>query len=77
MAKKIETFEDAVQEVQTYPANVLINIAAKVLWESQQRKKEETPKIVITYEQFNRFFKIRGINSEGEKENRGRPSKND
>lgn len=73
MAKKIETFDDAVKEVSTYPANVLINIAAQALFNSQT--KETVQKIVISEEQFKAFFKIRGFNENGEKETRGRKPK--
>lgn len=73
MAKKIETFDDAVKEVSTYPANVLINIAAQALINSQT--KETVQKIVISEEQFKAFFRIKGITESGEKETRGRKPK--
>ena len=75
MAKNFNSIEECKEWLQTLPMNVLIDTAAAAIFNSSKVEK-----IIITEEQLRTIFKIRGYNSKGEVENRGRrysiPEKN-
>ncbi len=75
MAKNFNSIEECKEWLQTLPMNVLIDTAAAAIFNSSKVEK-----IIITEEQLRTLFKIRGYNSKGEVENRGRrysiPEKN-
>ena len=67
--KKFSTIQEATAYVRSLPLDEVIKIAA----DSMVIKEHKiVPRITITEEQLNRFFKIKGINDLGEKETRGR-----
>lgn len=71
MARRFKDIEEARQYVGTLPIGQIIELCASLLVEQEQPEK-----IVITQEQFNALFKIRGLNADGERERRGRKPKN-
>ena len=54
------------------PIGQLINFAADAVMELQTRSVN---KVILSEEQFNTFFRIRGYRESGERENRGRSRK--
>lgn len=70
--KKFDNIEAAIAYVRTLPLESVINIAADSLVEIEMKT---VPRITITEEQFQNFFKIRGVNDAGERETRGRKKK--
>ena len=71
MAKKFKTIEEARSYVNGLPLLSLVDLCASLLVENEQADR-----ITITQEQFNAFFKIRGLTADGERERRGRKPKN-
>lgn len=67
--KKFQNRQEVLDFLGTLPLNSLITVAADAILELQ---KKSTDKIIISEEQFNAFFRIRGYRENGEKENRGR-----
>ena len=65
--KKFSSREEALEFVDTLPINTIRYMLADCLLEKVAREK-----IVITQEQFNAYFKIRGLKEDGTEENRGR-----
>ena len=70
--KKYNNIEEAIAYVRTLPLETVINIAAESLIEPEIK---QIPRITITEEQFQSYFKIRGVNELGERETRGRKRK--
>lgn len=71
MARRFLNKQDAIEYLQSLPFKAVIDIAADALVEQQVK----IDKIVLTQEQFNAMFKIKGINENGEPETRGRKRK--
>lgn len=71
MARKFKDIEEARAYVSTLAIGQIIELCAGLLVEQEQAER-----IVISQEQFNAFFKIRGLNADGERETRGRKRKN-
>lgn len=71
MAKKFKTIEEARSYVNGLPLLSLVDLCASLLVENEQADR-----ITITQEQFNAFFKIRGVAADGTAERRGRKPKN-
>lgn len=69
--KKFNTREEALEFIDTLPINTIRYMLADCLLERIRDK------IVITQEQFNAFFKIRGLKEDGTEENRGRKPRED
>lgn len=69
--KKFRGRQEVLEYLQTLTMSSLMAIAADAILEVQGT----TNKIVITEEQFNAFFRIRGYKENGEKETRGRMKK--
>ena len=72
MAKKFKELQESIEYVRSLPLDAVIKIAAESLVETES---VQVPRITITEEQFQTFFKLRGINDAGEKETRGRKRK--
>lgn len=73
MAKRFNSYDEALAYVNTRPIADLICEYAVLLWETQGKNE----KIRITQEQFESMFKIVGRTSDGEVERRGRKRKED
>lgn len=69
MAKKFTSKQEVIEYLQTLPFNALIDTAADAILELQTRT---CSKIIISEEQFNAYFRVKGFKENGEKENRGR-----
>lgn len=69
MAKKFNNREDVLEYLNSLPLQQLINVAADAIMQNQSSPIQ---KIILTQEQFNSFFRIRGYNDNGEVETRGR-----
>ena len=69
MAKRFSNREEVLEYLNTLPLNALINVAADAIMQNQNNSFQ---KIILTQEQFNQYFRIRGINENGEVETRGR-----
>ena len=65
-SRRFGSMDAALNFVDGQPINVIRVMLAEFLVENQPEK------IILTEEQFKAFFRIRGINENGEKENRGR-----
>ena len=72
MARKFKTYDEAKAYVESLPINSIIGLCVALLMEGEDKPE----KVIITQEQFNAFFKIRGLTAEGEREKRGRKPKN-
>ena len=70
--KKFLNIEDSLAYVRALPIDEVLKIAAESLVFSEIK---QTPRITLTEEQFQAFFKIKGINDAGERETRGRKRK--
>ena len=69
MAKRFSNKEEVLEYLNTLPMQQVINVAADAIMQNQTAT---TQKIILTQEQFNQFFRIRGFNENGEVETRGR-----
>ena len=75
MAKvKFESFEHALNYVNSLPLQELVQDYARLLWEGQNTRVEP---IRITEAQLQSMFKIVGLTKDGEIERRGRRKKQD
>ena len=75
MAKSFKNKEEVLNYLNSLPYGQLIDVAADAILEAQIGGAR---KITITREQFEKFFRIQGINTEtGEVETRGRKRKED
>ena len=72
VTKKFSTLQEATAYVRTLPLDYVIAIAAQSMVITPHTV---VPRITITEDQLNRFFKIRGINDDGQRETRGRKPK--
>lgn len=70
MAKRFESKEEALEYIKTLSMAEIVDLAASALLENTAAGK-----IIITQEQFQNYFKIRGLNANGEPETRGRRPK--
>ena len=68
MAKKYKTYDEARAYVESLPLNSIVGLCVALLMEGDDKPE----KVIITQEQFNAFFKIRGLQQDGSKETRGR-----
>ena len=68
MAKQFNSIEEVKEWLQTLPMNILIDTAAIAIYNNSKAPE----KIIITKEQFQKFFRIKGFTSDGEVERRGR-----
>lgn len=64
--KRFNTKEEALEFVDSLPMNTIRYMLADYLMEGPRER------IVVTQEQFNAFFKIRGVREDGGMETRGR-----
>ena len=69
MAKKFSNREEVLEYLNSLPMQQVINVAADAIMQNQNNSFQ---KIVLTQDQFQQFFRIRGINENGEVETRGR-----
>lgn len=69
MNRKFENKQEVIEYLQALPFGSIIDIAADAIMELQTKN---TQKIIISEEQFNSFFRVKGYKENGEKENRGR-----
>ena len=68
----------AVDLLNKYPATELVNDLMEIIRntaEFEQLVKPSVNKIVVTEEQFKEFFRIRGLDVNGQPQTRGRKSK--
>lgn len=73
MAKvRFNSFEEALQYVNSLPIQAIVQGYANLLWENQGSKFEP---IRISQHQFESLFKIVGYTKDGEVERRGRKPK--
>ena len=68
MAKRFKNIEEARNYVNSLPIGNVLELCASLLVEDMDKAE----RITITQEQFNAFFKIRGVAADGSKETRGR-----
>lgn len=73
MARNFKDRQEVVEYLNTLPYSQVVDIASEAIMENQAFG---TRKITLTREQFEKFFRIQGINAEtGEAETRGRKRK--
>ena len=75
MAKYFKNRDEVLNYLNSLPYGQVLEVAADAIMEAQNGVSR---KITITREQFERYFRIQGINAEtGEAETRGRKRKED
>lgn len=72
--RKFKDREEIMDFLQNLPMNMLMQVAADAIYDLQTRTAD---KIILTEEQFNSFFRIRGYKENGERETRGRVKKDE
>ncbi len=71
ISRKFRDREEVMEYLQSLTMSSLMSLAADAIMEAQGM----AGKIIISEEQFNAFFRIRGFKENGEKETRGRSRK--